>query len=473
MKREQLLPMRKEWSITNFQKGFVSIEALLAAAIFGLLVTGLVGVYLYGQEATALAGSRVRAVMLAEEGLEVTRNIRDAAYTNLVDGTYGLATSSDQWIFSTSSLDIIGGFTRQVTIATVDAKRKLITSNVSWQQNQQRAGSVSLISRLTNWMAATIGNWVNPNTLAGTYNAAGDNNGLKVAVQNNYAYIVRNGGTPDFLIVDISTPSSISLTGSLSLTGTPNDIFVLGNYAYVTNNDNTEELQIIDISNPVSPSVAGTFDATGNGNGVGIYVGGSTAYLGRNTAGGDTFVIVNVSNPNLPSLIGSVDLNQTEYEIVVLGNYAYIASSDNGQELQVVDITTPSAPTLVGGLNFTGNTDAITIALASSTLLVGQGSSLKIVNISTPAAPSLTTSFTGGDVINDISMGNGNAYVFLAESSGASELEIVDISVPNIPTQVGVYNAAATFNGIAYDWASDRAYCVGAIDAAELSIVAP
>jgi len=454
-------------------KGFISIEALLAATIFGLLVTGLVGAYLYGQEATVLSGSRVRAVMLAEEGLEVVRNIRDASYANLVDGTYGLATSSNQWIFSSSSQDIIGGFTRQVTIATVDSKRKSITSNISWQQNQQRSGLVSLISRLTNWMAIVIGDWANPNTLAGTYNASGNNDGLKIAVQGNYAYIVRNGGTPDFLIVNISNPSSPSLAGSLTLTGTPNNIFVSGNYAYVTNSDNVQELQIIDISNPLLPSVVGTFNASGNGNGMGIYVVGSIAYLGRDTAGEDTFVTVNISNPSSPSLIGSIDLDQIGYEVVVSGNYAYIASDDNEQELKVVNITTPSAPTLAGGLNLAGNTDAITIARASSTLLVGQGSSLRIVNISTPTNPSLISSFTGGNTINEISLGNGNAYAFLAESNGPSELEIVNISTLNVPTQVGIYNASATFNGVAYDGVSDRAYVVGAANTAELSVIAP
>ncbi|MEW6617314.1 MAG: hypothetical protein AB1333_02750 [Patescibacteria group bacterium] len=471
MKQEQSSLMQKEWSVINLKRGFISIEALLAATIFGLLVTGLVGAYLYGQESTALSGSRVRATILAEEGLEVVRNIRDASYVNLVDGTYGLATSSNQWIFS-GSQDTIGGFTRQITIATVDAKRKLITSNVSWQQNQQRSGSVSLVSRLTNWMAIVIGNWANPNTLVGTYDASGTNDGLKIAVQGNYAYIVRNGGTPDFIVVDISTPSLPSLAGSLTLPGTPNNIFVLGNYAYVTNNDNAQELQIIDISNPVSPSVVGTYNAPGNGNGVGIYVVGSTAYLGRDTGGGDTFIVIDVSNPGTPSLIGSLSLGQTEYEIVISGNYAYLASGDNAQELEIIDISVPSAPVNLSGLNFAGNTNATTIALASSTLLVGQGSSLRIVDISTPTSPLLVASFTGGAVINDISMGNGNAYAFLAESNGPSELEIVDISIPSVPIQVGVYNGA-TFNGVAYDEISDRAYCVGITDNAELSVIAP
>ena len=72
------------------------MEVMLASAIFVLLVTALVGAYLYGQEATVLAGNRAQAVMLAEEGLEAVRNMRDFTFTALADGAYGLSTAGNQ-----------------------------------------------------------------------------------------------------------------------------------------------------------------------------------------------------------------------------------------------------------------------------------------------------------------------------------------------------------------------------------------
>ena len=156
MKREQLQSIVKEQLRIKTQAGFSLVEVILATAVFGLLVTALVGAYLYGQEATALAGSRARAVMLAEEGLEATRNIRDAGFSNLTDGTYGLSTSGNQWGFSGSS-DTNDIFTRQVTISAIDSKRKQIACTVTWQQNPQRTGSVSAATYLTNWIAAAGG----------------------------------------------------------------------------------------------------------------------------------------------------------------------------------------------------------------------------------------------------------------------------------------------------------------------------
>lgn len=152
MKRDQLPLMQKEPCLTN-RFGFSSVEALLAAAIFALLVTALVGVFLYGQEATALAGSRARASFLAEEGLEAARNIRDAGFSNLVDGTYGVTTASNQWNLS-GSPDVTDIFTREVVVSTIDAKTKELTSTVTWQQNAQRTGAVSFVTRLSNWIAS-------------------------------------------------------------------------------------------------------------------------------------------------------------------------------------------------------------------------------------------------------------------------------------------------------------------------------
>lgn len=139
----------------NITKAFSLVEVLLSGAVFSLLVTTLVGVYLYGEESTALAGNRVRAVFFAEEGLEAVRNIRDANFSNLSNGTYGLSISGGQWSFSGSS-DTNGIFTRTVTVSSAGTNRKDVTVNVLWQQNASRNGQVSLVSRFADWQGGVI-----------------------------------------------------------------------------------------------------------------------------------------------------------------------------------------------------------------------------------------------------------------------------------------------------------------------------
>lgn len=152
MKLKQLQLMKREQS--HIKSGFSLVEVMLSIAVFTLIITGLAGVYLYGEESTMLAGNRAKATMLAEEGLEAARNIRDPQFSNLIDGTFGLSTTTNQYNLTGSS-DTDGFFTRTVNVSTVDTKRKDLSATVTWQQNSQRTGSVTLVSRLTNWIAAS------------------------------------------------------------------------------------------------------------------------------------------------------------------------------------------------------------------------------------------------------------------------------------------------------------------------------
>lgn len=110
---------------------------------------------MYGQESTALSGQRTRAVFLAEEGLEATRNIRDSEFSNLTNGTKGLAISGNQWVFSGSSDTTDSFYTRQITISTAGTNRKQVACTVTWQQNPQRTGSITLTTYLNNLKATT------------------------------------------------------------------------------------------------------------------------------------------------------------------------------------------------------------------------------------------------------------------------------------------------------------------------------
>lgn len=136
------------------RKGMSIVEALLAVSVFALLVTAFFGAWIYGQEATVMAGNNNQAVYLAEEGLEAVRNMRDGSFANLADGTYGLAVSGGQWVFSGSS-DTTGIFTRQIVVSTVDAATKKITATITWSQNLQRNGSYSAETQLSKWRDPT------------------------------------------------------------------------------------------------------------------------------------------------------------------------------------------------------------------------------------------------------------------------------------------------------------------------------
>ncbi|MCX6716845.1 MAG: prepilin-type N-terminal cleavage/methylation domain-containing protein [Candidatus Taylorbacteria bacterium] len=469
--------MEKELSHIN--KGFSLVEIIVSISVFLLFVTVLSGIVVSTGKQIKNSGNDGRAAVLADEALEAVRNIRDINYASLSDGTFGLATSSNKWILNGPS-DTTGIFNRKVTVSTVSATQKQISAAVTWTDQLSATNTVSFSTYLTNWSLITqiVGNW-STTTLAASIDLTGNNNGQKIQIVGNYAYIVRATGSSNFIIIDVTNPASPAVLRSLSLTGGLTNIFVLGNYAYISSDDDVGELKIVDITNKTSPSLVGTYDATGNGNGNGIYVVGNYVYLARTNSGANPdFLIINVSNPVSPSLVGSLNTAQIEYEVVVSGNYAYVASGDNNQELKIVNISTPSSPVLVGLYNLTGNTDSITIAMSGTTVLLGQGSILYALSTAASStAPALLGSVSTIGTLNDIALNLGNTgkYVFIATSDNANEFKVIDITTPSTPTILGQRNITGNnpLLGAAYDSTFDRAFMVGQSDTEELDIIAP
>ena len=146
--------MRKVHSNIN-QAGFTLIEIVIASSILALLVTTFVGALVYAQQVQKRAGVKERAVFLAEEGLEVVRNIRDESFENLEDGDHGLNINGGTWEFSGVD-DVVDIYTRQLVIATIDDETREVSSTVTWS-GAAGEQEVVLITYLTNWREASGG----------------------------------------------------------------------------------------------------------------------------------------------------------------------------------------------------------------------------------------------------------------------------------------------------------------------------
>lgn len=133
------------------KQGFSVIEVLLASSIFVLLVTTVGSIIIVGQQSTGLAGMRARAALIAQEGIEAVRNMRDEAFSSVTAGTHGLLVQNNQWAFSGTE-DVTDIFTRQIIVGDITNTTKAVTSTVRWQQSGQRQGVTTLTIHLTNWM---------------------------------------------------------------------------------------------------------------------------------------------------------------------------------------------------------------------------------------------------------------------------------------------------------------------------------
>ncbi|MDO8663473.1 MAG: hypothetical protein Q7K28_01370 [Candidatus Wildermuthbacteria bacterium] len=457
-------------------KGQSLIELLIAIGIFVAMVSA-VGFILIGSYISNLqAREGVIAVSLAEEGLEAARSIRNESWDDLTAGSHGLAVAGGQWTFSGVQEDISSELekgVRKVIVEDPGFDRKIITSKITWELTEGRPQDISLATSLTNWKG--LAKWSDPSE-EGSLNISGSQDGLKIQAQGNYAYLVRAGGSPDFVIIDITDIQNPFIAGSLSLSGNPRDIAISGNYAYVASDSDSQELQIVNISNPATPSVIGTYNAPGSADANGIYFSGSSVYLVRSSSSQNEFLIINVSDPNLPTISGSINLNAAANDVVVLGNYAHIASSHDSQELQIVNLTLPSSPSLIGSYNLSNDSNGLSITGFGNRVILGRANgSIYLFNVENPASPSLSGSFDTRGSVNDMSLGNDNNYVFLAADSGNAEFQIVDISAPALPGLIGSFDLSpnAGIYGVAYHQGKDRVFAASQVNDREFIIFAP
>lgn len=462
-------------------RGFSLIEAILASAVFMLLVTALVGAYLYGQESTAIAGNRNRAVMLAEEGLEAVRNIRDAGFSNLTDGAYGLTAAGNRWNLSGLS-DATDIFARQIIISSVDTRRKSVTSTITWQQNPQRSGTVSIVSKLTNWIK-NFGSWSSPIQEA-TLNLSTAVNGNEIALYKTgsatYAIIVRSSGADaEFYVIDVSNPASPSTVGNLDIGATVNDVAVCGDYAVVATASGSAELQVINVSIPSAPSLTGILNLTGTVNALSVACTGTTVFVGRAASAQFEVYAISIANPSAPSILSNLELGvNADADKIVLAQdnqYLYVASPVDASELFIVSVANPLSISLASSYNASGGSNGTAVTAFSRYAVLGRlDGTILVIDASNPASPVLIGSALDiGSNVQDMAMGVGDSYIFIASNTAATPTFIVDVITPAAPIILGSVVQSADTKGIAWDYDLNRAFTAGTADTAEFASIKP
>ncbi len=112
-----------------------------------------------------------------------------------------------------------------------------------------------------------------------------------------------------------------------------------------------------------------------------VAVSGSLAFVGSGT----TLLVLDVSAPSSPQLLGSVTLPELVDGIAAAGSHAYVANGTSG--LRVIDVSNPAAPVEVGVSDVTEE-GAMDVAVAGSHAYVAYGSlGLRVIDVSEPSLP--------------------------------------------------------------------------------------
>jgi hypothetical protein len=300
-------------------------------------------------------------------------------------------------------------------------------------------------------------------------------------LNQNYVY------TADYFrgtlgVVDVSNPAQPTIVGESASANTmisSTTVNIFGGYAYVvsknrngpsgskSNDDGTGNgLTILDIAtNPTQPIIVGSIrDPINLFGAYGIGVSGSYAYVAAqgclsgqpcpNQNVGDSFVVVNISDPFHPAIVATIKNSSLPSPwtgsgalkhataVAIDGHYAYVTASYSNR-LTVIDIANPLNPTIVSSIQDNAKLGFdVDVAVANGYAYVAdQGTAtgrVAVVDVHDPANPQIVgvVPSTGG-MLNGgyrIRLRGNFAYVSAVNSHAVG---VVDISNPNAPRFVG------------------------------------
>ncbi len=292
-----------------------------------------------------------------------------------------------------------------------------------------------------------------------------------VAVSGNYAYVAR-GGVQGFQVLDISDSARPARVGGCDTVGDPRRSATSGNYVcLLAFSGESSLLQVVDVSDPTSPVAMG-WCWTGGDSAADVAATGGYAYLAQNWWDGEEGLgVVDISDPASPVPVGRYATNGFATGVAVAGDYAYLSAGDGG--LEVIDVSDPVLPIRVGQSATSGSADSVAIsgsyAYLTSTLgmldslsrieAIGiSNSGLEVIDISNPISPVNVGQSEAVGTAFAVASSTTHAWVVSSAFVGfvQSGVEVFDIANPAFPVRIGGYTTAGNAADVAA--LSDHAY---------------
>ena len=247
---------------------------------------------------------------------------------------------------------------------------------------------------------------------------------------HDWTVALHNGG--GVVVVDVSDQTRPVLVGGDDTTGEVTGVTVSDSYVYLANHDNG--VRIIDVSDPVGPREIGSYDAPDDA--YAMAVSGGLTYMADGENG---LRILNLSDPAAPREVGYYTTVGSAREVAVVGGYAYVACGEEGVE--IIDVSDPAAPRRVGRYDSPGYGYAYGMAVEGAWLYVADGGNgLRIVNVSNPANPVESPYIGLSGNTYDVVVVDDYAYAIAHTTAhGYMNGEVVRLSVLNVSDPAQAY----------------------------------
>lgn len=280
-----------------------------------------------------------------------------------------------------------------------------------------------------------------------------------IAIAEDYAYLA-DSGAEGLRVLDVATPSVPRLVGSLRLNHhAASGITTEGERAYIVGSwhgiigrslGNSTSLTIATVENPAEPAVIGSIASSPwmNTNpcnpGKAVAIAQHYIYMEYDCAGR----VINVSDPVSPK-IDETSSGTLLTDVVVQEPYAYRTSRLNYDwAFQTLDISQPNAPQLLGSIEFPFALQALAISDTIAYVAPSQGG-LEVIDISDPATPSRISSLPSMDPNERAtSMAAWGPYALVTGTRG---LLVYDVSDPTEPRLVDAYKSVYRAESVAVD----------------------
>lgn len=231
-----------------------------------------------------------------------------------------------------------------------------------------------------------------------------------------------------------------------------------GHYPSCNSADNKNQFEVIEVTTPSAPAFIKSRTLQGLSPPTGTCPGGwkifyfdNRVYITTRETSGFEFHIFNVSDPTQPAELGpGFQVNGTTNDIFVTGvtvngiprRVAYLATDRSSNELMVLDVTDANTPSLIGSVNLPTNNDAFSVYLVGNRIYLGRedtggGPELFIYDASYGVDGSgnltvtLTQIGTGAEIGADVDhIRISGKFAFLATSKSNDEFQVWNISDP-------------------------------------------
>jgi hypothetical protein len=271
------------------------------------------------------------------------------------------------------------------------------------------------------------------------YSGAVGNSPDDMARSGDILYFV--GDTGEFVIIDISDPSSAQRLGSCYQGDPVYAVAVDGPLA--TALVQWDLVQLIDVANPEFPGLLGSclMDARPRR----VAMSGNYAYVTAWTYGESNhgIYIVDLTDPMAPLVLDRVMVNNYPGEIVVSAGHAYVI--DNSA-MQILDLSTPQMPVVIGSCPIPGDSRYLTVrgdyvyVVAQAEEYPAYNDGLFIINASDPTQP-----WVEGELVGTESIPNGpitlwGDYALLGYNGGCAFVDISDPAAPELSWHTAGFN---------------------------------